>query len=334
MSEDFSRRPTIHIVGANPSMDRTQFVESFGLGDVNRAVRVEPMAGGKGLIVARALSRLGTRSAVYGFLGGPTGQYIREECERLNLHDRHTRIEGDTRINPVIVDVASGSATVINEPGPQVSEEEADAFFAELFSSVAPNDFVALSGSLPRGLDAGFATRLVEELGRREVRVIVDTSGAPLQAAVAATPWAIKCNLDEFRVLRPGTPAEVRTDADRRRLVGQMRALQSEGVAIVAITLGAEGAVVASQADAVWVLPPRIKVVNATGSGDTFLAAFLHVQRSAGSLREAARVAVAAATVNAMKPVPDIGEDPDLKDVLDRVVSVPVLDVSESGAAT
>lgn len=307
-----TERTSIHIVGANPSMDRTQFVSGFAVGEVNRAVRAEPMAGGKGLIVARAMARLGTRTAVYGFVGGVTGQYIRDECARLGLVDRHTAVDGDTRINAIIVDERTDDATVVNEPGPVVSGSEADAFFAELAAAVAPGDIVALSGSLPRGLDADFAARVIDSVQALGGRTIIDTSGATLATAVAARPWAVKCNLAEFRELRPVAPAEVTGPAERRCLYEQMHALLDAGIEVVAITLGADGAIAVSASEAVQVRPPRIDVVNATGSGDTFLAGLLHVLGADGDLSDAVQLAVAASAANALVPLPDLGPDPDL----------------------
>lgn len=322
MTDTTPVRPRIHIVGANPSMDRTQFVDRLEVGEVNRAAHVEPMAGGKGLIVARAMARLGTPTAVYGFVGGSTGAYIRAECARLGIVDRHTGIAGDTRINAIIVEQRTGASTVINEPGPHVGEEHVEALLAEISSSTCKGDIVALSGSLPIGVDAAFVGRVVGDLARRGVQAIIDTSGAPLEAAVAAGPWAIKCNLDEFRALRPDAPGDAGDDAGRRLLLAQMHELRAGGVDVVVVTLGADGAIACSATEAVWVRPPRIEVVNATGSGDTFLAGFLHAHDAGASLADAVRFAVAASVVNALRPLPDIGEDPQLAQPLAGTVIV------------
>src|SRR5690606_15444806 len=162
-------------------------------------------------------------TAVYGFVGGVTGQYIREECARLGLMDRHTEVRGDTRINAIIVNGRTGAATVVNEPGPEVSAAEVEDLFRALPTPGERHDIVALSGSLPRGLGAEFAARVVRSVRERGGRVVVDTSGEPLRAAVAATPWAVKCNLEEFRALRADAPRVVEDEADRRHLLAQMR---------------------------------------------------------------------------------------------------------------
>ena len=324
----------IHIVGPNPSMDRTQFLDRFDVGDVNRSVRADPMAGGKGLIVARALARLGTQVSIHGFLGGAVGQYIREECLRLELGDYHTAVAEETRVNTIIVDGATGDVTVVNEPGPRVAFDELETFFEQLQLQVCAGDIVAFSGSLPRDVDVSFGARLVRSTHERGARAIVDTSGESLHAAVAAAPWAIKCNLAEFRALCRDAPSELRGDADRALLLSQVRGLLDAGVVIAIVTLGAQGAIAVWESEAVWVSPPKVEVVNATGSGDTFLAGFLHAFAGGESIDEAVRFAVAASVANALLPLPDIGADPDLSDLLAGTVLVHLTDggAVESGA--
>lgn len=319
MSARAQSAPALHIVGPNPSMDRTQIIERLAVGEVNRAVRSEPMAGGKGLIVARALARLGTPSSLYGFVGGVVGDYIRAECSRLGVDDQHTAIGEETRINSVILDRSSGAVTVINEPGPRVRGDDVEALFSALLPRIAPGDLVALSGSLPREVDASFAARLVSEARSRGARMIVDTSGEPLRSSAAARPWAVKCNLEEFRFLRPDAPSSVDGERDRAALTTQARGLVGAGTEVAIVTLGAAGAVAVTESEAVWARPPRIDVVNATGSGDTFLAGILHALAQGERLAAAVALAVAASATNALRTLPDLGEDPSLDAMLHGV---------------
>ena len=51
----------------NPTIDRSLLVANLRVSAVQRATRVHLAAGGKGLNVARAASRMGSTVAVYGF---------------------------------------------------------------------------------------------------------------------------------------------------------------------------------------------------------------------------------------------------------------------------
>lgn len=306
----------LHVVGPNPSMDRTQFLDRFQVGEVNRAASVEPMPGGKGLIVARALARLGSRASIYGFTGGVVGEYIRAECRRLDIGDHHTEVAEDTRINSVVVDRGTGDTTVVNEPGPRVSAEEVESLFATLASQLASGDIVALSGSLPRQVEPSFVARTITLAASRGARVIVDTAGEALRVALLTRPWAIKCNLEEIGEIIQDAPVAVHDEQSREHLVTVLQDLIGKGIGLMIVTLGHQGAVAVTAEGTIWARPPRIDVVNPTGSGDTFLAGFLHEYARSARLDEAMRFAVAVSAFNAALPLPDIGAKPDLRAAL------------------
>ncbi|WP_285114226.1 hexose kinase [Leifsonia sp. fls2-241-R2A-40a] len=313
-------RPRISVVGPNPAMDRTEAIAEFRPNEVNRATVSSPRAGGKSFIVARALRRLGRPVALYGFLGGTTGEYLRSECAELGIHDRHVTIVGETRINTIVVDGATGGATVVNEPGPTVSEAEADALVRAVGAGLAADDLLLLSGSLTHGLRPGFYAELVELAHSRGARTVVDAAGDVLVRAAAARPWALKCNLEEFAAIMPDAPRQLAMDADRDRLLRAMRALTATGVELVIVTLGADGLLAATASEAIQVAAPRVIVKNPTGSGDTLLAAFAAACADGEPLPDALRFAVAAASANAAVLVPDLGPDPQLTELVKQTV--------------
>jgi 1-phosphofructokinase family hexose kinase len=299
-------------------MDRTEEIEDFRPHEVNRATVSSPRAGGKSFIVARALRRLGNPVSAYGFLGGATGQYLRDECAKLGIRDRHTEIDDDTRINTILVDERTRLSTVINEPGPVVSPAETVALTTAVADDLRAGDLLILTGSLPRGTGDDLYARLIE-LGRsRGARVIVDAERAALVSAVAAGPWAVKCNLHEFHGIAPDAPHDLFDETDRTRLVAAMRSVVGAGVALVVVTLGAEGLVAVTASDVLHVEAAIVETKNATGSGDTFLAGFASALSAGANLSEALRFGAAAASANAAVLIPDIGPDPQLDDLLAR----------------
>ena len=311
-------RPAILVVGPNPAMDRTEQLHDFRLHEVNRAVVSSPRAGGKSFIVARALRRLGDQVTAYGFLGGATGRYLRDECVKLGIRDRHTDIADDTRINTILVDDRTRLSTVINEPGPLVSPAEVAALTSAVADDLQPGDLLILSGSLPRGADDDFYASLIA-LGRyRGARTIVDADGSSLAGAVAATPWALKCNLQEFRGIAPNAPEDIFGEHDRTLLVAAMRELVETGLEVVIVTLGAAGLTAVTRTHVFSVEAASVETKNATGSGDTFLAGFASAISATEDLGSALRFGAAAASANAAVLIPDIGPDPQLDDLLAR----------------
>lgn len=284
----------VRVVGVNPAMDRLQVIDSLHAGGVHRATSVTARAGGKSFIVARTIRRRDVDVTMYGFLGGPVGDLASAECEQLGIDDRHTRIVESTRITPVIVEAATGRSTVINEPGPLIRGDEIEALLQGFRADVGPGDLVVCTGSLPRGVDPGLYHELVREASSRGALVAVDASGEPLARALEAAPWFVKCNGAEF-----AGAFSIPHDGGDAAIVSGMLEQIARGTALVVVTMGPSAFLVAS-AEGVWrVRVPDTIVVNATGSGDTFLGCFMAAAARGASLADALRDATAGGVVNA-----------------------------------
>jgi tagatose 6-phosphate kinase len=141
---------------------------------------------------------------------------------------------------------------------------------AEKLGALAhPGDAVALSGSLPLGCPPDTYAQLVRVVEQTGAKAIVDTSGEALRAVLAAKPSMIKPNADEASQLARvviDSPASAARTANRLR--------ERFGIEAVVISLGAQGAVLASGAGSFWARPPEVAVENTVGSGDAFVAGF------------------------------------------------------------
>lgn len=317
----------IVVVGPSPAMDRVAILERFALDEVNRATEVRARPGGKSLIVARTLRELGAEVTLHGFVGGPVGGFIRDGCRELGIEDRHTEIAGQTRITPVIVETATGRATVLNEPSPPITEQEAATFTAALVADIGTGDHVVLTGSLPDSLPSSFYGDLVDALSGRGARVLVDTSGEALARAVEHRPWMIKPNRAEFAAL---IGVE---DPDEGELLAGMGRLLAAGVGVVMVTLGAEGLLVASAEGAFRLrVPPVERVVNATGSGDMLLAGFVLGCARGEDLQAAARRGATLSVANVGTLEPGIDPAIDLAALADAMELSP-LDLEAAGGA-
>ena len=313
----------VQVVGPNPAMDRLQIIDELHPGEVHRVRTVEARAGGKSFIVARSLRRLFVDVALHGFLGGPVAELSAEECRQLGIRDLHTPIAGATRITPVIVEAKSGRSTVLNEPGPQVTPEEEARFRELLLRELRPGALVVCTGSLPPSLDPRLYADIALAGARAGAFVAVDASGAVLSEALRAGPWLVKCNQAEFLTsaghdAHPDDHGADEHSADEHRaVVALMQEQLTRGSAVVIVTRGASGFLAATE-DGVWsVSVPSVDVVNATGSGDTFLACFVATVANGGGLDEALRAAAAGGAANAAQLEPGLQRASDLTPFLD-----------------
>ena len=110
----------IYTVTINPSIDYIVQLEKLTLGEVNRMDYDNKLPGGKGINVSRILKELGHDNIAWGFLGGFTGKFVKEELEKVGLKTDFTPIAADTRIN---VKIKAQNETEINGQGPKLTEE-------------------------------------------------------------------------------------------------------------------------------------------------------------------------------------------------------------------
>ncbi len=311
--------PTVHVVSPNPAQDRLQVVPRLVVGDVHRATEVVSRPGGKGMIVARGVVRLGGRAALHGFVGGPVGAQIVEGCRELGIEDRHVRIAGETRVTTVLVDASSGGSTVVNEPGPEVAAGEVESLVRGLLGAVSAGDLVVCTGSLPRGVAPELYARCVRDLRGHGVRTVVDTSGTALALAVRAAPDVLKVNEQELRA-----DAGLAEDDDPADLDTLMERVLASGVGAVVITRGADGLSYRSATEAWDVTTPAVRVVNATGSGDLMLAGFVTALARGEDVETALRTGAAAGAANAARLEPDLGGPDEVHELRTRAVATAV----------
>ena len=146
-------------VTMNPSVDTRYQLDELIIDDVNR-VTPEKTAGGKGLNVSRVLLQLGDDVLATGLLGGHMGAYMAELMDADGVKNDFVPIAGETRICLNILH--EGNQTELLESGPQIAPAELEAFTAKFAELAAKADVVTLSGSLPRGVDAGYYAELVK----------------------------------------------------------------------------------------------------------------------------------------------------------------------------
>lgn len=297
----------IRVIGANPAMDRISTWPPLRLGSVNRAVDVSVVPGGKGFNVARAAIRLGEPATAYGFLGGHVGEALREMIVADGVVDRHTLIATGTRVCFIVIEPGAARSTVLNEPGPAVSEAEIASFLAALRADCGPSDVLILSGSLPDSVPASVAGEIID-IGRETgARTLVDIHSEALRVAFARRPWMLKCNrLELLELLGEDDPE---ASSSLLELAAEMQRIREHGIEVVVVTLGPGGALVADDQGVVHARVPAITELNPTGSGDLLLAGTAVGLERGRSAREAIVLGAACGTAGATHLLPELPPD-------------------------
>jgi 1-phosphofructokinase family hexose kinase len=300
-------------VTPNPALDRTLTVPAIVFDDMVRASESRLDLDGKGVNVSKALRALGLPTVIMGFAGGPAGEMLERGLRELGFAADFTRVAGETRTNTMIVDAASARYVKANEPGPTLRADELAAFYAQARGRLAPGDTWILSGSLPPAAPDGFYAELVALIHSSGARALLDTSGEPLRLGCAARPYLVKPNADEAQALT-GEPI----DGDAAALRAAASFLD-RGAELVALSLGAQGLLLAARGQAVRARPPRVRALNPVGAGDALLAGVAWALEQRLDLAELARWGVASGTAAAMRVGTDSAARPEIEAIYAQV---------------
>jgi 1-phosphofructokinase family hexose kinase len=267
-------RTLVVTVTPNPSLDLLFEADALVWDDANRLADPRRRPGGQGINTTRAARALGHGSAAVALLGGPTGAELQAAlaAEGTPIHAVAAGPpHGDTRTFVAVRERGTGRSLLLNAKGPARSESDAaalEAAAARVLDELRPA-WIACCGSLPAGFPVDFYARLVRLARSAGCRSVVDCDGEALRLAQEERCDLLVPNQHEAERL---TGHAIR-DLDEACAAARM--LVDAGTPMVAVTLGAFGAVLGT-ADGCWrAVPPGLGAGSAVGAGDAFLAGLL-----------------------------------------------------------
>ncbi|MDQ3532932.1 MAG: hexose kinase [Actinomycetota bacterium] len=288
------------IVGPNLTLDRTLSLPELRPGEVLRFSKAAITPGGKGVNVARVARSLALPAHLVGFAAGRTGRAVAELVADEDLAQSAVPVGGEVRSSAIVVE-EDGRITVLNEPGPSISESDWERLETATEERLGDHRILVCIGSSPPGTPRDGYARLVEHAHRASVPVLVDAAGDLLAAALEAGPDFVTPNLGEAEGALEGHSVE-ETSADTPDAPEHARvaaaALVRRGAGVALVTAGGAGVAVDGSAGAWWIEAPAVKVVNPIGAGDAFVGGFCGALERGAAVREAATEAVATASAS------------------------------------
>jgi 1-phosphofructokinase family hexose kinase len=291
-------------VNLNPCVDKTLFVDSLRMGEVQPASRVTVTVGGKANNVARVLKSFGREAVAMNVLGSETGQL----CERLLREDDGLDTEtvwtkAPTREIITIYETGVNRHTDIKEAGPVISGAEREEFIQKYLVRLSAAEFVSFGGSSPCPSVDDLPAELVRLAQRAGVPFVLDTYGKALMLGLAEQPFMVKPNRAEAEALFGN---KIASDAGARDALEQLAVMTRLAV----LTSGEEGFLAAYEGKRYRVHSPKVTTVDAVGSGDAVVALVLmglldNLPFEKTLARAAAAGAANAASILACKIKPD-----------------------------
>lgn len=251
-------------------------------------------AGGGGINVSKAITRLGGNSLAVFTVGGASGELLQDLVKKEGIDFQTIKTESWTRENFIAVDTHTNAQYRFGMPGPAITEKESK----EILKAIEEGkpDFLVASGSLSPGLGDDFYEKVAAISRKIGSKLIIDTSGAPLERAIDEGVYLLKPNVGELAKLVKKESLEINeVDDAAREIIGQGKC------EVVVVSLGPQGAVLVTKDICEHIPAPPVQKKSTVGAGDSMVGGMVWALSEGKDLSEMLRWGVAcgsAATMN------------------------------------
>lgn len=277
-------------VTLNPCIDKTITIKGFEYGGLNRVTSDVTCVGGKGINCAVVLHSMGCNAFSCGITAGDaTETYL----DSIGIPYGYTVCQGSLRTNYKIVNSIDKVTTEINEAGFTVESADLERFISLYDAATDDASAVIISGSAPKGAEDDVYYRLAKIAGDKSIPVILDADGDKMVQGIKAVPYCVKPNLFEMEQLA----GEMLNTLDKQ--IAAVKKLIKDGIKLVILSLGADGAIVADENKTLRVYAPEVDCKSTVGAGDSMVAAAAYGIVNNLDLETIAKMAVCAGSLTA-----------------------------------
>lgn len=276
----------------NPAIDLFISTEHLIPKKVNRTSDNDIQPNGKGVNVSFILKMLGIDNTATGFIGGFTGEFIKEELEKKQIATDFVEIPETTRINVFTNVIDEKTEYKIVNKGPNILKNSLDELMKKL-SKLGQDDLLVVSGSSPQGVEDTDLLEIARLTREKGARLAIDTSSNILLDILALKPYCIKPNDEELMQLFN------LTELTEENILYYGEELVRLGAEQVIISLGEDGAYLFNEREILKGNAPKGELVNSACAGDTMLATFIGLQEKGKTTEESLKTAIAAASSTA-----------------------------------
>jgi 1-phosphofructokinase family hexose kinase len=281
-------------VTLNPLLERRLFFNSIQLGKTNRCSKEIFYAGGKGINVSRQLNYLDVKNSAFTFLGGNNGKVLRHCLVQDKIDFSIVSTKSETRMADLIIEKNQRVSTFFGKNS-EITIDEANEMKSKLEKMIQNCSIVVFSGSSASSSTDYIFPFGIEMANKHDKISIVDTYGAHLQNCIDAGPTVIHNNVDE---VEKSLGISLESEDEKIQFLND---LYSKKIRLAFLTDGANP-FYASKFDFHYkVESPFVNVVDATGSGDAFVAGIVYGLENSLVFDEFIKIAAALGAVNATK---------------------------------
>ena len=299
----------------SPAFDLHCSAEALSVGHENLVRLIRREVGGKGVNISRALKVSKVEALSVVLLGEENASEFEEALNCDGLSYMPLRVSGRIREN-ITIHLPDGEETRISFEGFRADPTVLDAILEILGKEELDGSIVTFTGRAPDGIDLSIIKGFIRTLKEIGARVVIDSRSFSLGDLSDCAPYLIKPNAEEITLY---TGREIRSLEEAAEAAVDIRRL---GIENVMITLGSDGAVLATAEGVVGAIPPRVTALSTIGAGDSSIAGFLSAISDGLSEIEALRYAVAYGTAACLTEgtLPPLADD--IRKILPKIRTV------------
>ncbi len=300
----------IYTLTLNPAIDYFVNIDEFILHKTNRSYAETLRAGGKGINISQVLNNLNIKNKAICLIAGNSGEMIKKDLISKKIDYELINIKkGFNRINLKILNY---DGTEINGSGPIVSVDEKKQLFNSL-NKLNEGDLLFLSGSIPNGLNTTIYKEIIDFLSSKGIIIALDSTNESLKQALSSKPFIIKPNKDEVEEI-------FNTKINNsKELVNYTYKLKEMGARNVLVSYGGHGSLLITEDNQLYMaLPPKGKVINSVGAGDSMLAGFMIHYLKHKDYKEAFKYSIACGSASAFSE--EFLNEEKINELIDKVV--------------
>lgn len=297
----------------NPTIDAASEAETVRPTRKVRTFDESFHPGGGGVNVARIIHRLGGDVVALYACGGVMSNVLNYLMDKRGIRCKVITVEGNTRINNVIHERSTGMEYRFVAQGPILQENEWKQVIEE--TGKLEWDWLVISGSLPRGVPVTVYDTFIEMARKRGAEIALDTSGEALKYILKKGGLSlVKPSQGEFETStgkQYHTAHEIAIDAQK---------MAQQGVSkIIAVTLGHQGAVLATADTMLYLASPPVRVISASGAGDSFVGGMVYALAKGDDIDTAFRLATACGTAAVTEKGTRLCQQETIQSILDQL---------------
>jgi 6-phosphofructokinase 2 len=306
--------PPIVTLTMNPAIDKSANVDRVLAEHKLRCTDPHAEPGGGGINVSRAVANLGGESLALYTAGGLYGEQFQRLVDGAGYAHQPIAIAGQTRESFTVFEESTTLQYRFNLPGPTLNEAEWRHALATIRALDPAPQYLVASGSLPPGVPPDFYAQVAEAGKHTGARVIVDTSGEALCAAVRSGVFLIKPNLRELSQL---AGRELEGEAEQEQVAQAI--VDDGGCEVMVVSLGAAGVLFVTKNNRQRFRAPTVPIKSKVGAGDSTVAGIVLALVRGWDLAEAVRFGVAAGAAAVMTPGSQLCRRDDTERLYERI---------------